>query len=74
MTKFLRSVGLMRSLSAGSAQSVLIGIVMTMFAFALHNGPPLFQIIGMVWIGAVALNLFAAIVLAFTATDVSAAE
>ncbi len=72
LTKAFRTLGIMREISDARAQSVLIGTVTTVFAFALIGGPRAFQIIGMVWIAAVALNIFAALLLAFT--DVPAAE
>ena len=58
--KLLRAIGIMRSLSDGRGQSVLIGTVTSCFAFSLLRDGRLFQAIGLAWLILVALNLVAA--------------
>jgi hypothetical protein len=63
--KLLHSCGLLRSLPARRGQSVLVGTTTTAMAFALlqRGGAP--REIGALWLTAVAMNLVAALILAF---------
>ncbi len=71
--KFLRAAGIMRQLSNGRAQSILIGIVVTCFALPLARTGGHFQMIGDAWLILVVLNLTAAALLARRTPHVSAA-
>jgi hypothetical protein len=64
VVKVLRPCGLFRDLPANRAQSVLVGILTTVLALQLLVAGSWMRVIGAVWIAAVSLNLFAAIVLA----------
>ncbi|MGZ5002949.1 MAG: hypothetical protein ACXWBM_07120 [Chthoniobacterales bacterium] len=71
LTKLLRTIGFMRELSDGRAQSVIIGTATVVCAGALVFDRAPFNIIGIAWLVIVALNLLAAVILK---SNVSAAE
>ena len=58
--------GLFRSIPIRRAQSVLWGIGTTAMAGALLQGSPALRELGAIWLVAVAMNLLAALVLAFS--------
>ena len=62
----LRVVGLFRMLPTRRAQSILWGITTTAMACALLKSHPALRELGAIWMVAVAMNLFAALVLAFS--------
>ena len=62
--KLLRACGLLHDLPQGRAQSILIGLTTTALAFRLLEADGWTRVVGAIWIAAVALNLFAAAVLA----------
>jgi hypothetical protein len=62
--KLLRACGLMRDLPQSRAQGILIGIITTLFALHLLEARGWLAPLGAVWIGAVTLNLIAAVLLA----------
>ncbi len=64
--RLLRVCGLLRDLSNARAQSVLLGIVTTGFAFYLSANASRLGILGVAWVVAVSLNLLAAAVLVVT--------
>ena len=64
--KALHLCGLFRSLPIRRAQSVLWGTCTTAMACALLQGSPALRELGAIWLVAVAMNLVAAVVLAFS--------
>ncbi len=67
----LRAIGLMRHLSDGRAQSILIGLVASVCALALAFDRGAYKIIGLSWLALVVLNLLSAAILSL---NVSATE
>jgi hypothetical protein len=63
--------GLFTDLSANRVQSVIFGIITSIFAAELMASGRWFRWIGVVWIAAVALNLSAALLLALKNDDAS---
>lgn len=74
LIRLLRVCGLLGQLSNARAQSVLLGSVTTAFAFYLVGLGSWLGVLGIAWIGAVALNLLAAAVLVVSAALHPAAE
>jgi len=64
--KFLHLCGFFRALPTRRAQSILWGISTTAMACALLQGSPWMHEVGAFWLVAVAMNLTAAVVLAFS--------
>ena len=64
--KLLQSLGLLRAVPIRRAQAVLIVIAVSAMAFALVGRGALASEIGAIWLVATAMNLVAAIILAFT--------
>jgi hypothetical protein len=64
--KFLHLCGLFRALPTRRAQSVLCGILTTAMACVLLRSSPAPRELGAIWLVAVAMNLTAALVLAFS--------
>ena len=64
IAKGCEMIGLCADLPRRRVQSVLMGILTTMFAAQLLTAGPWLRAIGALWIGAVALNLAAALMLA----------
>jgi hypothetical protein len=64
IAKACESVGLCADLPRRRVQSVLMGILTTIFAAQLLTAGPVLRVIGALWIAAVALNLAAALLLA----------
>jgi hypothetical protein len=64
--KALQQCGLFRAIPIRRAQSILWGICTTAMACALLNGTPMSRELGAIWLVAVAMNLAAAVVLAFS--------
>ena len=64
IAKGCQRVGLCADLPRRRVQSVLMGILTTVFAAQLLNAGPWLRVIGALWIFAVALNLAAALLLA----------
>ena len=64
--KFLRLGGFFRAIPTRRIQSVLWGIATTAMACALLKGTRWVHEVGAIWLVAVALNLAAAVVLAFS--------
>jgi hypothetical protein len=62
----LHVCGLFRSLPIRRAQSILWGICTTAMAYALLQGSPALRELGAIWLVAIAMNLAAAAVLAFS--------
>ena len=67
--KLLRACGLFRALSQRRGQAVLIGLITTALALLLLQRGGLAGEIGALWLVAVALNLGAAVILAFRNGD-----
>lgn len=63
LIRLLRAAGLIRDLSNVRAQSVLLGMVTTVFAFYLVENESWLALLGIAWVAAVSLNLLAAAVL-----------
>jgi len=63
LIRLLRAAGLIRDLSNARAQSVLLGMVTTAFAFYLVENGSWLALLGIAWVAAVALNLLAAAIL-----------
>ena len=66
MIKVLHVCGLFRTIPIRRAQSILWGISTTAMACALLKGSPWVHEVGAFWLVAVAMNLVAAVVLAFS--------
>ena len=66
LIRLLRAFRPMRDLSNARAQSVLLGIVTTAFAFHLVTDDSWLAPLGLAWVAAVSLNLLAAAVLVVT--------
>jgi hypothetical protein len=64
LIELLRVVGVLRHLSNARAQSVLICTATTMLSLSLLHAGPVLHAIGAIWIGAVFINLLAAMLLA----------
>ena len=64
VVKLLRSVGALRQVPDNQAQSLVVGILTTVFAWQLVTAGSLISVLGWTWLAAVALNLVAAAVLA----------
>jgi hypothetical protein len=64
--KALHVCGLLRAIPIRRAQSILWGICTTAMACALLKGSPASRELGAIWLVAVAMNLAAAVVLAFS--------
>ena len=64
--RLLRACGLLRDLSNARVQSVLLGIVTTVFAFHLVTDGSRLSLLGLAWVAAVSLNLLAAAILVVT--------
>jgi hypothetical protein len=62
----LHLCGLFRTLPIRRAQSILWGICTTAMAYALLQGSPALRELGAIWLVAIAMNLAAAAVLAFS--------
>ena len=69
IAKGCQSVGLCADLPRRRVQSVLMGILTTIFAAQLLTAGPWLRVIGALWIVAVALNLAAALLLALFMTE-----
>jgi hypothetical protein len=69
LLKLLHSLGLFRSLPARRGQSVLVATAATAIAFALVQRGSFAGEIGAIWLTATALNLLAAMILAFANGD-----
>jgi apolipoprotein N-acyltransferase len=67
--KFLGWCGLFRTLPARRGQSVLVGTTATAMALGLLQRGPLAGELGAIWLTALAMNLTAAVVLAFRNGD-----
>ncbi|CAN5693447.1 hypothetical protein BH20VER1_BH20VER1_03840 [soil metagenome] len=74
LIKLLRAAGLFRALPNFRLQSVLAGAGVTALAWQLALTGSSLRVLGLVWIAAVVLNLFAAAFLAATHADSSAAD
>lgn len=64
--KALHVCGIFRTIPIRRAQSILWGTWTTAMAFALLKGNPMSRELGAIWLVAVAMNLAAAVVLAFS--------
>ena len=69
LIKLLRAAGAMRKTPDNHAQSLMVGITTTLFAWHLINAGSWMRVLGWIWIAAVALNLAAAAVLALVHAD-----
>jgi hypothetical protein len=67
--KLLRELGLFRTIPMRRGQSVLIATTVTAMAFGLLQRSPLAGEFGAIWLTAVAMNLAAAMILAFRDGD-----
>jgi len=67
--KLVRSLGLFRSLPMRRGQSVLVAAATTVMAIALALRNSLVSEVGAIWLIATALNLMAALILAFNNGD-----
>jgi hypothetical protein len=65
MTRALHACGLFRTIPTRRVQSVLFGVYTTAMACVLIQDSPTFREVGAFWLVAVAMNLAAAVVLAF---------
>lgn len=63
VTKLLRSAGLLREMPERHAQSLMVGIVTTVFAWQLVTAGTWTAVLGWIWLAAVVLNFIAAAVL-----------
>lgn len=61
--KLLRALGVLQELSNARAQSVLVGCVTTALALSVLKAGPMLSAIGAIWLGAVCVNLLAAVLL-----------
>ncbi len=74
LIKLLRPAGLLRALPDNRAQTLLISIVTTAMAGELLFAGGWLRFVGAIWLAAVALNLLAAALLAFSHVDCHANE
>ncbi len=64
LLRFLRRRGMLLALPPRRLQGVLIGLVLTIFAFALAQGSGWTRVVGLTWLTLAGLNLLAAAILA----------
>ena len=69
LIRLLRSVGIMRQLSNARAQTLLIMVVTSAFAYQLLASATWTRILAAAWLASVALNLAAAMILALSARE-----
>lgn len=63
LIRLLRAAGLMREMPDRYAQSLLVGIITTFFAWALIGAGSWLRALGILWMTLIALNLLAALFL-----------
>ena len=67
--RLLRTVGLMRDLPDARAQTLLIALITSGFAYDLLRSGSWIRVVGALWLLGVALNLPAAVILALTSRN-----